>query len=95
MPAKNRILECYLCHIQLKSNKLWNLRRHINLHGPFVDMTKCSECGKTYQNVDNYKVHWYAKHTGPPKNPHTVPSRAQSIQNICLSGFAKSNLVFL
>lgn len=59
--AKNRILECYLCRMIIK-NKVSNLRRHINLHGPQVDCFKCCECNCKFQNKNNLKVHWRRKH---------------------------------
>lgn len=77
MPRKSRILECFICHIQLGA-KMSNLRRHMKLHSPFITVKKCPECGRIYQNKENYKTHWHAKHQGPPQNPQSVPSRAKS-----------------
>lgn len=77
MPKQPRTLQCFLCHVQF-GNKVSNLRRHIRLHGPFVTLTKCPECGKSYQNKENYKSHWIAKHTGTTKPPHSMPAHSKS-----------------
>lgn len=59
---KNRILECYLCHIRFKCNKFSNLRRHFNLHGPVVKCFKCLECKQSFQNKSNANTHWKRAH---------------------------------
>lgn len=71
--TNNRILECYLCRIVMKCNKVSNLRRHMTLHGPIVECIKCMECGSKFQNKSNMKTHWtrvhkdFADNNIPPK----------------------------
>lgn len=59
---ENRTLQCYLCRMILKGNKLSNLRRHMRLHGPATKCFKCLVCKNTFQNKSNLKQHWQRKH---------------------------------
>lgn len=58
---------------------MYNLRRHLALHGPILDIVKC-ECGKLYQNKANLKAHWIRKHGGNRKKMKNlkikVPAKA-------------------
>lgn len=60
--TNNRVLECYLCKITMKCNKVSNLRRHMALHGPIVNCIKCMVCGTYIQNKSNMKTHWIRAH---------------------------------
>lgn len=59
-------LECFICH-QTFARKMYNLRRHLALHGPIVRKVKCAVCGKIYQNKANLKTHWVQNHSGMQK----------------------------
>lgn len=58
----NRVLQCYVCKLKMKFDKVSNLRRHMKLHGPFVESYTCAECGLQFQNKQNLKHHWSNKH---------------------------------
>lgn len=64
MPRKKQLyetLECFICHRRF-GRKMYNLRRHLALHGPFLKKSKCLTCRKTFQNKANYKTHWLQRH---------------------------------
>lgn len=88
MPRKKLLydtLECFICHKRF-ARKMFNLRRHIALHGPFLKISKCTTCGKTFQNKANYKTHWLRKHAedrNRMQNPVEVPSKATRKIKIC------------
>lgn len=63
-------LECFICHRPF-ARKMFNLRRHLALHGPSLFISQCATCGKTFQNKGNYKTHWLRKHVG--KRSKTIP----------------------
>lgn len=50
-----------MCHIIVK-HKVSNLRRHMKLHGPYVECVKCLECDETFQSKNNLKTHWLRRH---------------------------------
>lgn len=82
MPRKKQkyeTLECFICHKRF-GRKMYNLRRHSALHGPFLKKSKCPTCGKTFQNKANYKTHWLQIHAGNQKimrAPVEVPAKAK------------------
>lgn len=59
---KTRSLQCYICKIIMKCDKMSNLRRHLKLHGPFIDSFQCDNCGRQFQNKNNFKNHAKKKH---------------------------------
>lgn len=84
--TNDRTLKCYLCKIVMKCNKVSNLRRHMRLHGPFVQCFKCCECGTNFQNRSNMKIHWSRIHKDladknvPPKMISTSQRAASKIK---------------
>lgn len=54
---KYDLLECFECH-KIFHSKLSNLRRHLKLHGPKICQVKCTQCGRSFQTLSNYKTHF-------------------------------------
>lgn len=70
MPRKKQVyesLECFICR-QIFARKMFNLKRHMDLHGPSVNLVKCTGCAKTFQNKANHKTHWLKKHAEHRRN---------------------------
>lgn len=78
---KSRFLECFLCRRTFKGQKVSNLRRHIRLHGPFIDCWKCLECNRTFQNKSNVRQHWKRVHeyAGTEANMVSVTRKVENI----------------